>query len=101
MSLRKDIRHISKTCAYCGKDLLKFEDKTADHIKPKSKGGKTKISNLVCCCKECNNKKKDTDISEWLSDNEIKRNFIKYLFRMKGFRKGYINAVFTKIREVI
>ena len=52
MSLRKDIRHASKICAYCGKELLRFEDKTADHIQPKSKGGRTKLSNIVCCCKK-------------------------------------------------
>jgi 5-methylcytosine-specific restriction endonuclease McrA len=39
-------------CAYCGRKA-----DTVDHIIPKSKGGTEDPSNLVACCKRCNNRK--------------------------------------------
>lgn len=42
----------AKMCAYCGRAA-----NTVDHIVPKSKGGTEINSNLVACCKRCNNKK--------------------------------------------
>jgi hypothetical protein len=36
-------------CAYCGGTAT-----TADHVKPRSKGGPDDLSNLVAVCKECN-----------------------------------------------
>jgi 5-methylcytosine-specific restriction endonuclease McrA len=46
-------RHI---CAYCGSE---YGDSylTADHIKPKSRGGGNTWMNLVTACKHCNQKK--------------------------------------------
>lgn len=42
------------TCAYCGK-----HGNTVDHVRPRSKGGKSTWTNLVAACKECNNRKRD------------------------------------------
>ncbi len=41
-------------CVYCGVTGVRF---TIDHVKPKSKGGKSSFENCVCACKSCNNKK--------------------------------------------
>jgi 5-methylcytosine-specific restriction endonuclease McrA len=51
-------------CQYCGIKVKSFhkalgrnllrEDLTLDHIHPQSRGGETKPSNLVTCCKPCN-----------------------------------------------
>jgi len=30
------------------------EDRTIDHVTPKSRGGKTSYENCVCCCRRCN-----------------------------------------------
>lgn len=44
-------------CNYCKKSLRLTNDRTIDHILPKSKGGNGYIANLALCCKNCNNKK--------------------------------------------
>jgi len=44
------------TCSICGKTVT-WEDYTADHIKPHSKGGKTDISNAALTHRSCNSKK--------------------------------------------
>lgn len=45
-------------CQYCSE---KFSDKdlTLDHVVPRAQGGKTCFENIVACCKECNDKKKN------------------------------------------
>jgi 5-methylcytosine-specific restriction protein A len=44
-------------CHYCGNKFL-AADLTMDHLVPLSRGGKSTKSNVVPCCKDCNNKKK-------------------------------------------
>ena len=59
-------------CCYCGRnpieDNIKLE---ADHIIPKSKGGKYTMDNLITACNECNNIKKAQIFSKALV-SEIK-----------------------------
>lgn len=43
------LRKYNYTCVYCGR-----EANEADHIIPKSKGGKDELNNLVAACKKCN-----------------------------------------------
>ena len=43
-------------CYFC-KTLITLAEMTIDHLIPKSKGGTNHISNLVPCCKPCNQKK--------------------------------------------
>ncbi len=43
-------------CQYCTKPL-NTGTATLDHVLPRSKGGKTRWTNVVCCCKPCNTKK--------------------------------------------
>lgn len=50
----------SYVCVYCKK-----EGDEVDHIIPTSKGGATKVSNLVCACHECNQKKGDQTAEEY------------------------------------
>jgi 5-methylcytosine-specific restriction enzyme A len=51
-------------CHYCGRSALPRE-LTMDHIVPVSRGGKTTKGNVVACCKECNNAKKQLLPMEW------------------------------------
>lgn len=43
------------TCQYCGRKQT--ADMTVDHVVPRSMGGRSTWENLVCACRECNNKK--------------------------------------------
>ena len=43
-------------CQYCGKKFPTSE-LTLDHIVPRSRGGQTSWTNLVCCCVKCNVRK--------------------------------------------
>ncbi|MCX8033905.1 MAG: HNH endonuclease [Thermodesulfovibrio sp.] len=51
-------------CYYCGKSTPPNE-LTMDHVVPLIRGGKSTKSNIVPCCKECNNKKKYLLPMEW------------------------------------
>jgi len=51
-------------CHYCGGSVPPKE-LTMDHIVPIARGGKTTKGNVVPCCKECNNRKKQLMPMEW------------------------------------
>ena len=59
----KNLRGQGK-CHYCGRQVPPRE-LTMDHLIPLARGGTSAKSNIVPCCKECNNKKK------YLLPNEI------------------------------
>lgn len=52
------------TCYFCDRKM-NFKDLTMDHIVPLSRGGRSTKDNLVACCKECNNRKKNALPIEW------------------------------------
>ena len=51
-------------CHYC-RGKFKPADLTMDHVIPISRGGHSTRENLVACCKDCNNKKKNLLPAEW------------------------------------
>lgn len=51
-------------CHYCGRPASPKE-LTMDHVVPISRGGKSSKANVVPCCKECNNAKKQLLPIEW------------------------------------
>lgn len=51
-------------CHYC-KERFPAKTLTMDHVIPISRGGLSIKSNIVPCCKECNNKKKYLLPVEW------------------------------------
>ena len=51
-------------CHYCGRSVPPKE-LTMDHIVAIARGGKTTKGNVVPCCKECNNQKKQLLPMEW------------------------------------
>lgn len=53
-----------RQCYYCGKETP-MEELTMDHIVPLARGGRSVKNNLVSCCKECNNLKKNMLPMEW------------------------------------
>lgn len=52
------------TCYYCG-GQVGFKNLTMDHIIPLSRGGRSTKDNLVPCCKQCNDRKKNALPVEW------------------------------------
>ena len=54
----------NRTCAYCGAKDTPLE---IEHIKPKSKGGSNRVSNLTLACRPCNEKKGNLEIEQFLS----------------------------------
>ncbi len=58
-------RRLSRgVCHYCGRPFS-AKELTMDHVVPVSRGGKTTKGNVVPCCKECNNAKKQLLPMEW------------------------------------
>ena len=51
-------------CHYCRRSFP-AKGLTMDHIVPIIRGGKSTKGNVVPCCKECNNKKKQLLPMEW------------------------------------
>ncbi|NEQ87121.1 MAG: HNH endonuclease [Moorea sp. SIO2I5] len=54
----------NRKCAYCGGKDTRLE---VEHIKPKSKGGSNRISNLTLACHSCNQAKSNQDIELFLA----------------------------------
>lgn len=50
-------------CRYCRKKLSKNKQ-VIDHVVPWSRGGRNSDENLVLCCRDCNNKKRDNLLEE-------------------------------------
>ncbi len=51
-------------CAYCGKKVS-LDEITRDHVKPKSKGGRNTVENILPSCKKCNGTKGDKSLEEF------------------------------------
>ena len=56
-----------RKCVYCGQQNVPLE---IEHIVPKASGGSNRVSNLTLACHECNQKKSDKPIEEFLSDKQ-------------------------------
>ena len=54
-----------RKCAYCEQQDTRLE---IDHIVPKSKGGSDRVSNLTIACRDCNCKKRNSSLQEFLQD---------------------------------
>jgi 5-methylcytosine-specific restriction endonuclease McrA len=52
-------------CKYCGSDL-NDDNRSIDHILPRSRGGLNLLENLVLCCKKCNHEKDNQLLEEWV-----------------------------------
>lgn len=60
------LEHWGRECVYCGKKNQPLE---VEHIKPKSKGGSDRFSNLTLSCTLCNQDKGNKSIDEYLTNN--------------------------------
>jgi 5-methylcytosine-specific restriction endonuclease McrA len=49
-------------CMYCGQSVEDGVVLTLDHIKPHSKGGSNKETNLITCCHKCNSSRNNRSL---------------------------------------
>jgi 5-methylcytosine-specific restriction endonuclease McrA len=54
-----------RICAYCGAKDTPLE---VEHIKPKSRGGTNRVSNLAIACVPCNQAKSNLELKEFLAE---------------------------------
>lgn len=52
-------------CAYCQASATRLE---IDHVRPRSRGGSDRVSNLVISCRACNEAKADQPLEAFLAD---------------------------------
>lgn len=60
------------SCIYCD-TKLNYENATADHIIPISKGGNNTQINLVVCCKDCNGERGNMDFNQYMSKKNSRK----------------------------
>ena len=83
------IKKYHNTCAYCDTTGTKM---TIDHVVPRSKGGTDRVSNLVLACYDCNQRKGNLDIREYLRNQPTKLEII-----LKGLKIPLKGATKTSI----
>ncbi len=57
-----------RKCTYCNAENTRLE---IDHILAKSNGGSNRVSNLLICCRDCNVKKGNRTINEFLQGKPL------------------------------
>jgi hypothetical protein len=57
-----------RTCTYCGTTGVPLN---IDHVRPRSRGGSNRVSNLVLACVPCNQAKADRPIEEFVTDLRV------------------------------
>lgn len=87
---RRDKKTKTWQCHYCGKTLKTKSQVTVDHIKPKSKGGKTTYSNLCISCSTCNKTK----------SSKHKNHYMKLMKRNDKIKMTNPNKFNGKVRNV-
>ena len=63
------LEKFSRTCAYCGARGVPLN---IDHVRPRSKGGSDRVSNLVLSCVACNEKKGARTVEEFLAHDHAR-----------------------------
>lgn len=61
------IKEQHTSCFWCD-SLLKYPERTIDHLIPVAKGGKHVLGNLVIACKSCNSRKRTKDPEDFASE---------------------------------
>lgn len=81
------LRYLSCVCAYCGK-VMPMNERTNDHIIPRSANGQTDSSNIVICCKDCNCLKANTLINDFLEKYPEKKEYFYNYLNMIDYQMG-------------
>lgn len=97
----KILKRDNYMCAYCGKKA-----NTVDHILPKSKGGTEDDSNLVSCCKSCNQIKSNRSMEEagftfWKGFDAKKHQYNSKITRTSSSSTSTSNNIYTFYNQKI
>lgn len=95
------LRYLSCICAYCNK-VIPMNERTSDHIIPKSANGQTEVNNIVICCQDCNGLKGNTLINDFLEEYPEKAKCFYNYLNMIDYQIGnseYSDAVSEVLSE--
>lgn len=85
LTKKKIMKIKGNTCCWCGcectNDFMIIGGQkqplphtaTVEHLIPIAKGGQHNINNVAIACFECNQKKSDTDLNEWITFKNSKK----------------------------
>ena len=90
-------------CLYCGSPGTEKNPLTLDHVIPESKGGPSRVQNLVTACMRCNKKKDNRPVTELLTnDPERLAKILQQLDQMVPLTSaGRLNSVMPAIRATL
>ena len=84
-----------RKCGYCGS--TRAERYELDHIVPKTRGGADRVSNLVVSCRECNEKKSNQPLSEFLADRPTRLAAIRRIQRSPLSGAAHLNIILPEL----
>lgn len=91
------LQKFDHSCVYCGITDVPLE---LDHVKPKSRGGSDRTSNLVVSCVNCNQEKGSQPVEEFVEDDE-KLSWIKERQDETMKDIGVMNSIRWKVGEAL
>lgn len=63
---------VSIECEYCEDEITDKQELTVDHVVPLAQGGTNDIDNLVLCCRDCNLRKNNLLLTEYIKKYNIR-----------------------------
>ncbi len=91
------LQKFDHSCVYCGLTDVPLE---LDHVKPQSRGGSDRVTNLVVSCVDCNQEKGSQPVEEFVEDEE-KLGWIKKRQGENMKDMGVMNSIRWKVGEAL
>ena len=85
-------------CTYCNRDTDQGGGTTWDHVVPRCKGGKNDRSNLVICCRQCNEMKAGMSLYMFKS---VVSAFLRMHAIPPGYQKGDITHIKKQLKRML
>ncbi|NEO35572.1 MAG: HNH endonuclease [Moorea sp. SIOASIH] len=87
-----------RECTYCGKKSVPLQ---IEHIRPKSKGGSDRVSNLCLACEKCNQRKGNKPIEEFIKKKPNLLQKIKTKAKQPLLDAAAVNTTRNKLVKVL
>ncbi|MGB3653414.1 MAG: RNA-guided endonuclease IscB [Rivularia sp. (in: cyanobacteria)] len=87
-----------RECSYCGKKDVPLQ---IEHIKPKSKGGSNSVNNLCLACENCNQKKGNKPVEDFLKSKPTLLKKIKAKCKQPLINAAVVNSTRNKLVNVL